>query len=79
MTSEYKAPKVRTISGKVEVDRAITDDRTRLLELIREAVSARVPAGYDFTYSFLDFGIQTSLTDTVELMFSVDVQLVEKP
>jgi hypothetical protein len=78
MTSEYKAPKLRTISGKVEVDRSIAEDRTRLLALIGEAVSAKIPHGYEFTYKFMDFGIQTSITETVELMFSVDVQLVEK-
>lgn len=78
MTSEYKAPKVRTLSGKFEVDRAITEDRTRLLALIDEVVAAKIPDGYNFTYTFLDFGVQTGLTETVELMFSVDVQLLEK-
>lgn len=68
----------RTISGKIEIDRKTSEDNDRLLALIDAAVRDEVPSWYNYTYEFLDFGIQDGITDTVELMFSVDVQFTEQ-
>jgi hypothetical protein len=56
-----------------EVDDKLSRDHAFLI--VNNYIQAKVPDNHEFEYNYLNFGIQDSIDNKVQIMFSADVMI----